>query len=521
MPSGVVAGDQMFAVCCGAATWNVPSGWTSVASQTSGNIYLHVMRKEAGGSESPTTFSMTSSAYGYVVVSRWTGVSSASPINSSATAQTTLTAPAVTTSLDECSLLFAIGSATASGSFGQPTGSSSIDLPSNSFVGTGVAWLPTTDAGLYSGLNWTDAGSTTDQAVITVAINQSVVNVITTLETVDAEIDIVLPIHPHYTQLDEVDCEVDIQDVVMQFLYTTVATIDVELSIEQVEPGPLLTLVDEIDAEIELPAMPNAPFMTSVDAIGLDADLNVALPGPLLTSLASIDAVAHVFRPFMQALSDVYRVYIANQALTANIGTASQFVLNERTTSPYTGQLVDEDGDSITKSVLDACQLVVYDKRTRTVIRETRDAFDDIATNGTISWQITPFETSIVSSVIPLGQNEPHVATFEFAWDSEDSADYSLTFATTLDSKTVTVTHAMHGLAAEDYVVFKDAPAVGGLEMDGVFVVGTVADANTYTVTHVKAATAAASGSGTVTVYRRPRVSKHQFEFQVKKAEVE
>jgi hypothetical protein len=365
----------------------------------------------------------------------------------------------------------------------------------------------------------------------------------TSLAAIDAEFDLQqIPNAPYVTVLGVIDsegaveiavpgvlttsppvieAEGEIPDVLDPVIYTTLDVIDCEGDVQSMVAGVLTTSLDTVDAEIDLQAIVLPPYITTVDVIDAECDIYAAVPGILTTTVGTVEAEAYIFSPFMQALSDVYRVYIANQALTANVGTSSQFILNERTTSPYTGQLVDEGGDSITKSVLDACQLVVYDKRTRTIIRETRDAFDTIATNGAVSWEITPLETSIVSTTIPMGQNEPRIATFEFAWDSEDYDDYSLTFASTVDTKAVTVTHAMHGLAVEDYVVFKDAPAVGGLEMDGVFVVGSVADANTYTVTHVKAATSTASSSGTVTVYRRPQVSKHQFEFQVKKAEVE
>jgi len=365
----------------------------------------------------------------------------------------------------------------------------------------------------------------------------------TTLTTIDSEIDLQQIANAPYvtvvgvidsegaveiavpgvltTSPPVIDAEGEIPDVLDPVIYTTLDVIDCEGDVQSMVAGILTTSLDTVDAEVDLQAIVLPPYITTVDVIDAECDIYAAVPGILTTTVGTVEAEAYIFSPFMQALSDVYRVYIANQTLTANVGTSSQFILNERTTSPYTGQLVDEGGDSITKSVLDACQLVVYDKRTRTIIRETRDAFDTIATNGTVSWEITPLETSIVSTTIPMGQNEPRIATFEFAWGSEDYDDYSLTFDSTLDSKAVTVTHAMHGLAVEDYVVFKDAPAVGGLEMDGVFVVGSVADANTYTVTHVKAATSTASSSGTVTVYRRPQVSKHQFEFQVKKAEVE
>lgn len=73
-------------------------------------------------------------------------------------------------------------------------------------------------------------------------------------------------------------------------------------------------------------------------------------------------------------------------------------------------------------------------------------------------------------------------------------------FTTTSGSAVVTVTDANGGYKNGDYVTFSNASAVGGLTIDGEFVVGltTVSAANTYTITAASNATSSATGGGTV-----------------------
>ena len=63
----------------------------------------------------------------------------------------------------------------------------------------------------------------------------------------------------------------------------------------------------------------------------------------------------------------------------------------------------------------------------------------------------------------------------------------------------VTVTDAGYSPSVGDYVVFSGASAVGGITIDGEYVVVTVPTGSTYTITSAIAATSSASGGGTVT----------------------
>lgn len=71
-------------------------------------------------------------------------------------------------------------------------------------------------------------------------------------------------------------------------------------------------------------------------------------------------------------------------------------------------------------------------------------------------------------------------------------------FATTNASATVTVTDTIHGLNVGDTVIFSGASAVGGITLNGAYLVVTIPTADTYTITHTSAASSTASGGGTV-----------------------
>jgi len=74
-------------------------------------------------------------------------------------------------------------------------------------------------------------------------------------------------------------------------------------------------------------------------------------------------------------------------------------------------------------------------------------------------------------------------------------------FTTTASSAVVNVAHTTHAANAGDYVTFDGAMAVGGITIDGQYVVTTVVDANNYTITHSSAATSTATGGGASVIY--------------------
>ena len=71
-------------------------------------------------------------------------------------------------------------------------------------------------------------------------------------------------------------------------------------------------------------------------------------------------------------------------------------------------------------------------------------------------------------------------------------------FATVINTSTVTVTDAIYTPSVGDYVIFSGATAVGGLTIDGEYVITSVSSP-TYTITASGLASSTASGGGTVT----------------------
>jgi hypothetical protein len=72
-------------------------------------------------------------------------------------------------------------------------------------------------------------------------------------------------------------------------------------------------------------------------------------------------------------------------------------------------------------------------------------------------------------------------------------------FTTVNTSKTVTVTDGSYSPNVGDYVVFSGATSVGGLTLNGEYIVQSILSATTYTILSAVAASSSATGGGTVT----------------------
>lgn len=66
---------------------------------------------------------------------------------------------------------------------------------------------------------------------------------------------------------------------------------------------------------------------------------------------------------------------------------------------------------------------------------------------------------------------------------------------------TITITHTSHGRQVGDTIVLAGATAVGGVTVNGTWVVATVPDANTYTFTFTSNASSTANGGGAAVTY--------------------
>jgi len=72
-------------------------------------------------------------------------------------------------------------------------------------------------------------------------------------------------------------------------------------------------------------------------------------------------------------------------------------------------------------------------------------------------------------------------------------------FTTVNTSKTVTVTDGSYSPNVGDYVIFSGATSVGGLTLNGEYIVQSILSATTYTILSAVAASSSATGGGTVT----------------------
>lgn len=198
--------------------------------------------------------------------------------------------------------------------------------------------------------------------------------------------------------------------------------------------------------------------------------------------------------------------------------------INEKTTFEYVGQIVDSAGAAQLLSATEAILLTVYDSSSTTVLRATEDVrnVNQVAIDaaGVVTYQVRPYETRVVSDSLGPGDSEQHRMAFRFVWNSATTSSLTNAYATTSASKTVTVTHAAHGLAVDDHVVIVDGDEVGGLNMQGLRIVASVVDVNNYTFTHDCAATSTDTGGGTATSYDLPETSTHVYKFNAVKQDI-
>jgi hypothetical protein len=107
------------------------------------------------------------------------------------------------------------------------------------------------------------------------------------------------------------------------------------------------------------------------------------------------------------------------------------------------------------------------------------------------------------NSYIGIGTNTKYYIFFGGVYNDITPIIYTSTltnpFQTSSGSTTVIVTDANYNPSAGDYVNFSGATAVGGLTIDGAYVVQSVLSGTTYTITTTNQAGSSATGGGTVT----------------------
>jgi len=182
--------------------------------------------------------------------------------------------------------------------------------------------------------------------------------------------------------------------------------------------------------------------------------------------------------------------------------------------------LVDRDDVQIPLASLSMLLLTVYHKRSKALLRPTQPCLNSngvtvvetVDSEGAdvtrVTWTIRPCESVVVQANAPAGFNDEHTAYFELAVEPEDTVTLTNPFQTTLGSADVQVNWTAHGLAECDHVAFSGVNNVGGLDLDGIYIVQEVLSSDSVRITSRSTATASVTGGGSLTAFVRPRTNK-------------
>lgn len=178
----------------------------------------------------------------------------------------------------------------------------------------------------------------------------------------------------------------------------------------------------------------------------------------------------------------------------------------EHETGPITFQLTNVAGEVLQPGDFDLIIITVHfddDDGARTFLRSSddllADEYFDIAADGTITWNVRPFETRFIGAAdADLGEPQSHAATIEWVCNSPSTGNLTGPFTTTAGSRTVTVKHDAHGFEVDDDVAFNAPDAVGGLDLAGIYTVREVVDDDTYRIEALTVAAETETGGGAV-----------------------
>ena len=206
--------------------------------------------------------------------------------------------------------------------------------------------------------------------------------------------------------------------------------------------------------------------------------------------------------------------------------------LNDTVTRDVRFDLTTQTGAQMMLADLDALILTVYNDDDQALIRpsqpvlnangvavvETTDANGAAVTR--VTWTIKPFESKVQDGTLNPGERETHTAYFELIWNPTATIALTNPFQTTAASQDVIVNKTAHGLAVDEHVAFSGGTNVGGVDMDGVYVITEVVDSDSFKVLAKVAATSGASGGGSPSMYVNPRTNKLSVGLNITKVDI-
>lgn len=101
--------------------------------------------------------------------------------------------------------------------------------------------------------------------------------------------------------------------------------------------------------------------------------------------------------------------------------------INERSSGIYSAQLKDENDDAVALAAIGTLTLTLYDKASGDIIN-SRNAVNALNANdvtvsstGALTWKMGAADNQIVSSGLPIGRYERHIALFQWTYDISGS----------------------------------------------------------------------------------------------------
>ncbi len=197
---------------------------------------------------------------------------------------------------------------------------------------------------------------------------------------------------------------------------------------------------------------------------------------------------------------------------------------SERTTIELSVTLKQRDGTAVDATTLDFVVGSIYLLGDRSqYLRRSDDllANNDFIrrSNGKCTWLLRPWETQLIQQGLTIGSQEVHIHYVRCGWDATDSGELTDPFATTSGSRLVVVTHPSHGLAVNQSIAFVGSTAVGGIDLDSLYPVKRVIDANSYEIQHHYAATSTATGGGTCSYYVTEETAAGEYQIGIRRTE--